>query len=154
MKVVLDTSCISAFILVHKVDLLLEILKKHEVVITPQVYNELKVSKKPLLREFNDSRIAVVQAASSIAEEYNLHIGEASVIIYAKQNNALAVIDDKKARKAAEKEGIQFIGTATLLKLAIENGIVKLNEAEQLISDLTNAGKLYLSKEIRRWILS
>jgi len=154
MEVVLDTSCISAFILAERMPLLFDILEKHKVVITRQVYQELKLSKKLLLKDFNDPRIKVVEAGSQLSDKYNLHIGEASVISYAKQNKALAVIDDKKARKAAELEGINFIGTATLVTLGIENGIVKQNEIEELLTQLTTVGKLYFSKEIKRWILS
>ncbi|MFH0713292.1 MAG: hypothetical protein V1722_02505 [Candidatus Micrarchaeota archaeon] len=154
MKVVLDTSCISAFIRVNKVNLLLEILTGHDVVITNQVSQELRLSKISELRQFSHVAVKVEQATSEIAEKYGLHIGEASVITYAKSNNALAVIDDKKARHAAETEGINFIGTATLLKLGVEKGKIKKSEIEKLLNDITLVGKLYLSPEIKNWILS
>ncbi len=154
MKVVLDTSCISAFILAERMPLLFDILEKHEIVITGQVYQELKLSKKPLLKGFSNPKMSIVEASSSLSEQYNLHIGEASVISYAKQNKALAVIDDKKARTAAEREGINFVGTATLVKLGIENGILKQGEIEELVNQLTTVGRLYFSDEIKRWIVS
>jgi len=153
MIVVLDTSCISAFILAGRVGLLLDILKGHEAVITEQVRRELALSKKPLLKEFQHEKIRIIQAGSAIADKYDIHIGEASVISLAATAKGLAVIDDKKARKAAEAEGISFVGTATLIRMGIEKNLLNRSEAERLIGELISAGRLYMSQEIIDWIL-
>lgn len=153
MIVVLDTSCISAFVLADCVDVLLKILEKQRIVITEQVARELKLSKNENLRNFSHRKIDIKNAKSDIASKYPIHIGEASVIMLAKETGALAVIDDKKAREAAQKEGVDFIGTATLLKIGVEKGILRRDEAGKLIDAITTAGKLYLSGEIRAWIL-
>ncbi len=152
MIVVLDTSCISAFIRTNKVELLLEILDKHSVVITEQVQMELKLSKINLLRNFEHKKIEIKKARSELSG-HNIHIGEASVILFAKENSALAVIDDKKARTAAEEENIEYIGTATLLKLAISKAIITRKEMEKIIEEITITGKLFLSQEIKNWIV-
>ena len=153
MIVVLDTSCISAFILCGRVETLLDILKGHEIVITEQVHYELMLSKKELLKNFRHSRISIQPAESAIADKYNIHIGEASVILLASAKGALAVIDDKRARKAANGEGIAFIGTATLIRLGLEKKTLTLSEAKRLIDQLTTAGRLYLDQDILDWIL-
>lgn len=153
MTAVLDTSCISAFVLADATGVLLKILEKHEIVITEQVFRELKLSKNEKLRNFSNPKVRVKNAKSDIASEYPIHIGEASVIMLAKETGALAVIDDKKAREAAQKEGVDFIGTATLLKIGVEKGIIKRSGAGKLLDEITAAGKLYLSGEIRKWIL-
>ncbi len=150
MIVVFDTSGISAFILADELDALMKILKGHEIAITEQVRRELHLSKKERLRGFEHLEIKVIGAESSIADKYSIHIGEASVIMGVKKlgDNGLAVIDDKKARRAADNEAIEFIGTATLLKLGIEKKILTPEQAESIAA----AGKLYLSQEIRRWM--
>ncbi len=153
MIVVFDTSCISAFIRINRIELLIKILKSHQIVITEQVSRELKLSKLDSLRNFGHPKIEIKVADSNIAEHHHIHIGEASVIMFAKENNALAIIDDKKAREAAEQEGANYIGTATLLKLAKENGIVKKDEIKNLLEQITMIGKLYLSEEIVAWVL-
>lgn len=153
MFIVLDTSCISAFILTEKVELLLELLGEHKIILTEQVFQELKLSKIDSLKNFKHSEIEIKTAESIIANKHNLHIGEGSVIMFAKENNALAVIDDKKARKAAQIEGINFIGTATLIKIGKEKRIIKKTEIEDLIKQITKIGKLYLSEEIKEWII-
>ncbi len=154
MKVVLDTSCISSFIRINNVALLLSILGDHDVIITQQVEHELRLSKIGELKQFRHPMVKVENSPSEIAEKYSLHVGEASVIEYAKLNSALAVIDDKRARQAAESEGINFIGTAAILKFGIERGKIQKREAEKLINDITVIGKLYFSPEVRKWILN
>jgi len=153
MIVVLDTSCISAFIRAGEVELLVRILEKHEIVLTEQVAHELKLSKLNDLRNFNHPKIKIRDVGSAIAEKYNIHIGEASVIMFAKENGALAVIDDKKAREAAKQEGVEFIGTATLLKLGLEKGAIKRKDADMLIEKIIDSGRLYMTEEIKKWIL-
>ena len=150
--VVLDTSCISTFIRINRVALLLKILDGHEMVITEQVYRELKVSQIEALKNFRHPKILIKNANSSITESYPIHIGEASVIMFAKVNNALAVIDDRKAREIAQKEGVEFIGSATLIKYGMEKGIIKKDEIDVLLEEITTVGKLYLNEEIKKWI--
>jgi|GEM_PF-4718497 len=149
MIIVLDTSCISAFILAERVELLIKILDKHEIVITNQIEGELKASEKESLSTFSHPKIAIKNADSTIADKYDIHIGEASVIMFAKKNNALAVIDDKKARKVAIDEKIALLGTAGLLKLGLEKGLIKRSDMPILISDIIKKGKFYLSEELQ-----
>ncbi|MCI0503610.1 hypothetical protein L0Y65_02755 [Candidatus Micrarchaeota archaeon] len=143
MIVILDTSCISAFILAGRVGLLLEILKGQDVAITEQVQRELGLSRKPLLRDFRHQKIMVMQAESAIADRYNIHIGEASVISLAAKTRGLAVIDDKKARKAAQEEGIEYVGTATIIRFGLEKGAISRDGAEKLIGELISAGFIW-----------
>ncbi len=118
----------------------LKILERHEVVITEQVFYELKLSKQDALKNFEHEKIQVVTADSSIAEKYGLHIGEALVISYAREESDLAVIDDKKVRSVAEKEKIKFVGTATLLRAVIDKKLINRAEAEQLIDKIAVIG--------------
>ncbi len=74
------------------------------------------------------------------------------MIMFAKVNNALAVIDDRKAREIAQKEGVEFIGSATLIKYGMEKGIIKKDEIDVLLEEITTVGKLYLNEEIKKWI--
>ncbi|HIH22095.1 TPA: hypothetical protein HA238_00020 [Candidatus Micrarchaeota archaeon] len=148
----MDTLGISAFIRTNKIDLLVKILGNHEIVITEQVLNELRLSKLPVLRDFSNTKIKVAQSSSDLALSHAIHIGEASVIEFAKKNHALAIIDDKKARSVAQKEGINFIGTATIVKLGLERGSIKKIDARDLVEQLVQIGRLYFSDEIKKWI--
>ena len=49
-----------------------------------------------------------------------LHDGEAGVIALAKQKNAIAALDDLKARSVAKTEGIRVTGTLGLIKIGYE----------------------------------
>jgi predicted nucleic acid-binding protein len=56
----------------------------------------------------------------------DLHIGEVEAIALAKEVRAdLIILDDRKARKLAEKEGLKVSGLLALIIMAKERGIIK-----------------------------
>ena len=152
MKVVPDASCILAFSSANRMELLLAILEKHEILLTEQVFHEVK-SCNPVELHKLIAKAKRIEADSGNADQQGLHLGEASVINAAKQTAGLAVLDDRRARSVAEKEGINFTGTAALLRKAIEKKLLSHPQAKEAVQDLCTNGKLFLSQEIRDWIL-
>ena len=75
-----------------------------------------------------------------------LHGGEASVLTLANEHNArLVIIDEQKARRYAQRMGLQVTGTIGVLLLAKEKGLIdaiKPPDAE------LQAHGLYLSSEL------
>ncbi len=148
MLLILDTSCISAFIRAGAVGLLLKITEKAKVAITQEVLHELKLSKNPKIKNFAHPGVSVEKAEGSIEEKYGIHSGESSVILLAKAKNAIAVIDDKRGRESAKKEGARVYGTAAILKIGLKRGIITKEEAIKIIDE----GGLHLSEEMKKWL--
>ncbi len=72
-----------------------------------------------------------------------LHHGEASVLALAEEYNArLVIIDELKARRYAQRIGLQVTGTIGVLLLAKERGLI--DAIKPLIMELRTRG-LYLS---------
>jgi len=93
----------------------------------------------------NESFIIVDEVETIEVLKANLHAGEAEAIILAKKLSCWVVLDDSKARKTAEKEGLNVIGTAGLLKVMSKMGLIRENP-EELFEKLS-AIKFRMKKE-------
>ena len=94
-----------------------------------------------LLRELTERNLISVMEIEKIAElEYpGLHRGELEAIALAKRLDAMVVLDDLKARKAARLEGLRVIGTLGILRILNEAGMLK-ESPQELLEILTRVG--------------
>jgi len=77
--------------------------------------------------------------------------GEAASIILAVEEDAgLIILDDKDARKIAEKLGLKVMGTAGILLLAKKKGIIE--EIKPILEEMRTSG-FYLSDSIIKIVL-
>jgi predicted nucleic acid-binding protein len=135
-KVYVDTS---ALIILNKIDAL-DLLNKiyGNVIITNYIQLELK--------EAIPSWISVelnYNIDQSFLKNFNLGLGETSIIINAIKNNGFLIIDDLKARKIATKLRLRFTGSIGILIIAKELKLIdsvkyyleKIQETNFRISD-------------------
>jgi len=118
--IVSDTSCL---ILLDKLNLLF-ILKElfEEITVTPEIEKEYGQQLPEWIKVVN-----VQNKIYQIILQSTIDLGEASAIALAiEQPNCLLVLDDNKARKAAARLGIAYIGTLGLLVEAKEVGLIQL----------------------------
>jgi len=118
--IVSDTSCL---ILLDKLSLLF-ILKElfEEITVTPEIEKEYGQQLPEWIKVVN-----VQNKIYQIILQSTIDLGEASAIALAiEQPNCLLVLDDNKARKAAARLGIAYIGTLGLLVEAKEVGLIQL----------------------------
>ena len=117
-----------------------------DLLIPRAVYEEfLAVSREKRRRALAASeflRVADLADPQRALAYAGLHRGEAEVIALAEERTArLVIIDDRRARRYAERLGFPRTGTLGVLLLAKERGLVKSVAAE--ITRLQEAG-LYL----------
>ncbi len=77
---------------------------------------------------------------SQLSKTRGLHEADAEVLSLAKENKALAVIDDEVARKTAKVYGIEYVGTPYVLVRAVFEGLLSKKAAKQSINDMVSAG--------------
>ncbi len=94
-----------------------------------------------LLRELTERNLISVMEIEKITElEYlGLHRGELGAITLAKCLDAVVVLDDLKARKAARLEGLNVIGTLGILRILNETDMLK-ESPQTLLEILTHVG--------------
>jgi len=68
-----------------------------------------------------------------------LHRGELEAIALAKETNAIVVLDDLRARKAARLEGLRVTGTLGILKILRDGGLIE-DKPEELLTKLGRIG--------------
>ena len=141
----------SPLIILAKIGLLDLLLHLHgQVIISPDVHREVVVSGAGLpgsgqvasaqwikVKDVREpARIARVAAGAGLG------LGEASTVLLAQELRAdLALIDDLKARKVAEAEGLKIRGSIGTLEAAFRKG--HLSDLRQAFRHLVEAG-LYL----------
>jgi predicted nucleic acid-binding protein len=115
-----------------------------EVFIPKAVADEINVREDEvtslLSRLIAEGKIFLETVENTSPFEYpGLHAGEIEVIGLAKRLNAIALLDDLKARKAARLEGLHVMGTVAVLRLLMDAGWLR-EKNEELLRSLLDAG--------------
>ncbi len=66
--------------------------------------------------------------------------GEAAGITVAKEQGLLFFSDDKKARQVAKEQGLEVSGRLGTLKLAVEEGMISIEEADKVLGEMIRGG--------------
>jgi len=68
------------------------------------------------------------------------HLGEASTIVLARREDAVAVLDDRDARRLARALGLHFIGTLGIIRAITREGLLDANEAWAIVQTMRAQG--------------
>jgi len=137
--IIIDTSSLIALERINLLQILCEIYK--EVVIPESV-----------IKEFGNlslSCLSIRKVESNLLKllitDLNLGKGEADVIALASQTGLKVIIDDLKARKAAENMGLKLTGTIGVLLKAERLGLIA--SAQEKVRELREKG-FYVSEQL------
>ena len=127
MQIVSDASPIIALAICDKLNLLGKLFNR--VCIPQAVFNELTVPNKLKVNEITEwakSRIVMAKNTAAItALSLNLDSGESEAIsLYLEIGAEYLLIDDKKGRTIATRNGVRIIGTVGVLLWAKQKGIL------------------------------
>lgn len=154
MKLILDTSVFIAFYTeLERGYLLTSLQKQGYVILIPEyiVRNEIKTDLDMLHKVIEKGGIRILpQTRDEDVEELrfrfpSLNRGELEVIWWGRHfervsKNYQCVLDDGKARKAAQKLGIEIIGTLGIVENLNEFGIISKDERKEICEKLRNKG--------------
>lgn len=151
MKVVIDASPLISFAVIDQLELLKKLFPK---IIVPQAVQQ-EIMKSANKKETAKIEYFIKDWICHSTEEdkllVNLGRGETEAINLTLELRAdLLIIDDKKARNAAESYNIKCIGTLGLLTLAKKKGFVK--ELRKYFIQLVERQR-YFSTELLNQIL-
>ena len=145
----------SALLKIDRLDLVFKLFDK--LFITVEVYEELSRSKnliKPLAKNLQKGSIEIMESSdfASLQNKYpELGIGELSVIASAKSK--IVFIEDRKAEKVAEKEGLAVFNIPEPLLVCKEKGLIDKEEIKQIIEELKDKDRYYFKKEVEEALL-
>jgi predicted nucleic acid-binding protein len=145
MIVVSDTSCISNLLTIGHAALLKDIFS--EVIIPPAVERELRRFHQAI-----PSFVRLVVPQSSVGVEAlvrEVDRGEAEAICLARELRAdRLLIDEKRGRAIAQREGIQVIGILGILLIAKNRDLIRSDATS--IERLEKEAGFRLSTEVKR----
>ena len=130
-----DSSALVSLATMDRLDLLEKIFGK---IYVPQaVYDEVTISYKPQsvkLKEFLSNKVVSVELDIS---KMGLGQGELEAIaLYKNMNSDFLLIDDRRAKKFAQLNGVNVIGSLGVMILAKESGLMESirDDLEKLVS--------------------
>jgi predicted nucleic acid-binding protein len=145
--IVSNSGPILSFVRAKRLALLHQVVS--ELTIPEAVYEEIAIqgAAKPGGREIADALWIKRRALGdyTVAEglPHKLGIGEREAIALAKELNARLLIDDREARKQAERLGVPDFGSLSVLKQAKEMELI--DAVKPVLDDLISTGT-YISK--------
>ena len=148
MVVVCDSSPLIAFARLDRLDLLETLFR--DVIVPEAVFREISPVGKPLAPTLSDwcrTRLRAAARADLVAR-YLAQLGAGESEAFALYQEILAdrvLLDDKKARRIADVEGIRYVGTLGTLLEAKRRGFVR--EVKPLLMGLRTAG-IWISDEV------
>ncbi|MBI5823530.1 MAG: DUF3368 domain-containing protein [Chloroflexi bacterium] len=151
--IVVNSTPLVAFWSIGRLDILRRLFG--EIVIPPAVREEFlsaeKESRRQVLREASWIRVVALANPNRTAVYAGLDDGEAQVLALAEEQDAsLVLIDERKARRYAERLKLPLSGTLGVLLLAKEEKII--SSVSPLLKAIQGAG-LYLHTDLVEQIL-
>jgi predicted nucleic acid-binding protein len=155
--IISDTTIIITLINIDRLNILQ--LFTNKIYITQEVYEEVayRVYAKVILDEYIKNQFIEKRDATNrqIYNEfrYILDDGEASSIALAMEMGLPLIIDEKKGRRFAQRQGVEIIGLIGILRFLYIEGTLSKEEAEEIIKRL-NSTNFRISSSLIDMILA
>lgn len=149
--VIVNNTPLVTFWAIGRLDILRSLFD--EILIPAAVRDEFlateKESRRRTLREESWIRVVEVQNSRRIQSFVGLDAGETEVLVLAEEQDAsLVLIDERKARRFAERMGLPISGTLGILLLAKEEKVI--SAIAPVLRKIQEAGLYFDSKLIER----
>lgn len=149
MIIVSDTSAITALLQIRRADLLAQLY--HEVIIPCEVENELRQYHTEIPDFIRVLPVTNEQQFRNLCRE--LDPGEAAAITLMLEGKGnLLLIDERRGRKIAEREGLPLVGVLGVLLEARLNGLI--SSLAPVIDDLERVADFRISAQLKNRVLA
>ena len=145
MTLVLDTTVMSNFALIERIDLLRHFVAD-AVITTDAAWSELLIGMSlgriPKLDWSWLEVVALDETESNLAQTWwpALGLGEATCMALAYTRGLRFVMDDRLARREARRLGIPITGTLGLLRTLVDDQVLSLDEANFILQRMISYG--------------
>jgi len=144
--VVADNTVLSNFALIKREDILVKLFE-NALFTTEEVIDELKRGEKRNVLPKRDWQWIKVLKMESSQEEFlfrllaeSLGKGESSCLSIAISRDLKVLTDDRDARRLAQRRGVPVSGTIGVLVEAVREGLLSVEEANTMLSDMIEKG--------------
>jgi predicted nucleic acid-binding protein len=157
MLLIADTTVISNFFLIGRLDLL-EGIK--DLCATKEVWDELEVANKRGILEISqtDLKAEILRMNEDETESFlrlcsRFGRGEASCLAIALHRDAGILTDDLDARRFAQRGNIPVSGSIGILVKCVTNGHLSLEQGNELLSQMIQKGFFSPVESLDRFLL-
>ncbi len=142
MSIVFDTNILSTFAKINKLELLVKLFNKQELLIPESVFRELQDSKQEFTQIILDNKN--FKRINSTREEKNLlliiktslGVGEKECLTICKNRNHVFITNDEIAIKEAEKQEIEWLNLEIILTALKQENIINEQELNEIIKEI------------------
>jgi len=135
--VISDATTLIILFDLKRIDLLSNLFEK--ILIPQTVYSELNAEKEILLPDFIE--VVTVNKSDTLKLLKNLlDDGESEAIALALEKKSRLIIDEKKGRKIAMRQGLEIIGLLGIVYLNIKNKHISQENAKRFLDDVLAHG--------------
>jgi len=137
LMVISDATTLIILFDLKRIDLLSNLFEK--ILIPQTVYSELNAEKEILLPDFIE--VVTVNKSDTLKLLKNLlDDGESEAIALALEKKSRLIIDEKKGRKIAMRQGLEIIGLLGIVYLNIKNKHISQENAKRFLDDVLAHG--------------
>lgn len=166
MLLISDTNILGSLAAGDAIDLLFRLFPKTMISIPPAVHQELEVGLDrgqthlaQVLQAITANQIQVFELSVKEQETIQtfpnkLNLGECEAIALAQHRDAPLLSNDKRAIGYCQREGIEVVDLADLLRALWTRRIISQAEVRQLIEEMKRVEKLTLNKTDRAKIFA
>lgn len=156
MHILFDTDILSTFAKADAIQYLETLFSNNRLLITPEVYSELKVPKEYGYdfpdQIFNSQRFELVQLTDGEIEEFKsnlldvstIHSGELEAITIAINRGYMFCSKDAKALNYATAHGVEVLYFHTVLKALWRFDVLTQGEVEELMNTMEQADNMVI----------
>ena len=130
--IVSDSTTLIILFDLNRLELLSNLFPK--IIIPPSVYDEVSVKKSVVLPSFISVQAPKSCKTLETMKEL-LDLGESEAIALALELESKLIIDEKKGRKIAMRQGLEIIGLLGIVYLNIKKGFLSKDEAKKFLDD-------------------
>ncbi len=153
--IIADADFLSAFLKIDQLNLVFTALETKEIVVTEAVLDELKQAPvyEKLLRALSSENEKIVVKKVKAVRSENLGRGELESITLAKNTSSLLLMDDRKAAKFAEGEGVTVMDVPIFLLHCKTGNFVSSAKIKEIIGQLKEKDYYEFSEEVKETLI-
>lgn len=153
MNVVSNSTPIISLASIGRIDLLAQLFG--QILVPRAVHDELKAKKAPGYQEIDRPPFRVMNIQGTLYSgllRHEIYRGEAETIILAQEVQAeTVIIDERTGYLLAKAQGLQVIGTLTVLLMAKEHGLIP--QVKPLLDVMLSRGRWYSQRVYQDFLM-
>ncbi len=155
MDVVIDTDVLSTFAKINKLELLQRPFPKSAIILTPNVYKEIKKGVKLGIVKYSQPArfyrikldLSEKRLIREIRERRKIGSGDAECIAVAKQRNCLLITNDHEVEAEADLLSVRYLNLPLLLRELWKSKVIQKHQVVELMKEIEEKDRVVIKNK-------